>query len=443
MDTSVNVAFPSITRGFGLAVPAMQWVVIAYMLVFGTLMLSSGKLGDLFSYRGVFRAGLAASALGFAICASAPTFGWLLGGRTLQGLGAALSLSCAPALVTAFYPESQRTRALSIYGALFAAGSAAGPLAGGALVDLMGWSGVFAFRVPIALAALALSWLLPAEAARLSGRPFDTMGAVLLSLWLSALLLALALPADVAGAWLPWALAACGVIGFAAFVRHESRTAEPILRLGLFRDWDFSLEHVANMAINMAGFAGLLLVPHYLVRIAGLTASEAGLVMAIGAAGAIAGSALAGWLVPRIGARATGLLALFLCAGALLGIASWQGSTPILWLLAGMVPLAGSLGLFQVAYTDSVTAALPVADRGVAGSLALATRTVGIVGGAAGLSTLYQHLEQQAIAARAVPDAALLTAFSATFLTAGVALAAFAIATLLFRAVRPAAAREG
>jgi MFS family permease len=161
LDTSVNIAFPSITRAFRLEVSAIQWVVITYMLAYGGLMLAFGRLGDLFGYRSIFRVGLIVSSLAFVFCALAPSFGWLLFGRVLQGIGLALVLSCAAALATQLYDESERTRVLGLYGALFAIGSALGPVLGGLLVEQGGWSAVFWFRAPLALAALALSWLLP------------------------------------------------------------------------------------------------------------------------------------------------------------------------------------------------------------------------------------------------------------------------------------------
>src|SRR5262249_30212849 len=120
LDTSVNIAFPAITTAFDLQVRAIQWIVICYVLTYTSLMLVFGKLGDLFGHRRIFQLGLAVSTVAFVLCAAAPGFGWLLLFRVVQGLGAALALSCAPALATSLYDESHRAHALGAYAGLFA-----------------------------------------------------------------------------------------------------------------------------------------------------------------------------------------------------------------------------------------------------------------------------------------------------------------------------------
>ena len=115
LDSAVNIAFPDITRSFGLPIEMIQWVVICYVLTHASLMLACGRLGDVFGYGRVFRAGLLWNALAFICCAAAPSYGWLLFCRFLQGIGAALILSCAPALVTGMFAEERRSRALGIF----------------------------------------------------------------------------------------------------------------------------------------------------------------------------------------------------------------------------------------------------------------------------------------------------------------------------------------
>src|SRR5689334_929699 len=191
LDTAVNIAFPDITGSFGLALAMIQWVIICYVLTHAGLMLACGRAGDIWSHGRVFRAGLAWSTAAFLLCAAAPSFGWLLFFRFLQGIGAGLIISCAPALVTSLYPESRRSHALGVFTLMFAIGSASGPLIGGALVEHWGWPSVFWFRAPIALAGLLLlRGLPPSPAARQGEQRFDIAGALLLAFGLAALLLA-------------------------------------------------------------------------------------------------------------------------------------------------------------------------------------------------------------------------------------------------------------
>src|SRR5690348_16143130 len=150
LDTTVNIAFPDITGSFGLPIAMIQWVVICYVLTHAALMLACGRIGDMWGHARVFRAGLLWSVIAFLLCAAAPSFGWLLFARFLQGTSAGLILSCAPALVTSLYPEARRSHALGMFTLMFAIGSAAGPLIGGLLVARRGWPAVFWFRAPIA-----------------------------------------------------------------------------------------------------------------------------------------------------------------------------------------------------------------------------------------------------------------------------------------------------
>lgn len=139
LDSSVNIAFPFITRAFDAPLEAIQWVVICYVLTYSSLMLVFGKLGDLFGHRRVFGAGLALSAIAYVLCGLASTFGMLLVFRVLQGIGTALVLSCGPALATMLFPETLRARVLGAYTMMFGIGSALGPSLGGLLIAEWGW----------------------------------------------------------------------------------------------------------------------------------------------------------------------------------------------------------------------------------------------------------------------------------------------------------------
>ena len=190
-NSSVNFAFPYITRAFGLPIPAIQWVVIAYTLTYAALMLVFGRVGDMLGYRRVFLAGSAWSAVAFVLCAAAPSYGLLLAARVLQGVGAALVLSCGPALATSLYPEHARARILGVYTMVIGIGGALGPPLAGLMVPTWDWPAVFWFRAPLALAAFVLAWLLPAGTRPATREHFDAVGGLLLVLAISAMLLAL------------------------------------------------------------------------------------------------------------------------------------------------------------------------------------------------------------------------------------------------------------
>ena len=370
-----------------LATSSSPWLVICYVLVYGSLMLVAGKLGDLFGHRLLFRLGLVVSAVGCAACAIAPDWPLFLWARAAQGIGTALALSCTPALATSLFPESQRTKALAGFASTMALAAALGPFLGGVLVELWGWPAVYWVRVPIALVTLALSGFLPAP--KPESRPFDAAGALLLAACMSTLLLSLVLSQrrEVPGLWAA-ALFVVALALVALYVRHANRVPEPIIRPALFADARFTVPNVLNVLANLAGFSILLLTPYYLTNVLKLTALGSGIVLAMAFAGSLTGAPLSAFLVRRIGQRRTVFAGVAFVGLGLLPLAFTGVNTPVL-VVAFLLVLEGiGQGLLTVAYTDIVTATLPPRDRGVAGSLSLLTRTLGIVSGASVLTAL-------------------------------------------------------
>lgn len=439
LDFSINMAFPSIAAEFGRETADVRWIVIAYVLTYSSLILIFGKLGDLVGYRIVFQAGMAIITAGLTVCTFASSFGVLLLGRMTQGVGVSLLLSCAPALMTTLYPESERTRILSIYAGITALGGALGPLIGGLLLELFHWSSVFWWRLPIATTALALSWLIPPRPGHGTPRGLDPVGSVLLVGAMCALCLSLAIWTGRTSSVPSLLLVAVGAVLTVAFVKRQATRAIPIIRPQLFRDPVFSLMNAANLVINLAIFSFALLGPFYLISVARLDSGLAGFVLGLGAVGTITGS----WLAPRaigaLGVYRTSMLGLVISAGGLLAIAAWGPGESVGRMVPPLLAHGLGLGLFQVAYTDFVTAALPIEDRGVAGSLAMLTRTLGLIGGAAGHALLHRHFETAATAEGAGAAVAFMAGFRAVFLFAGLLLVASAVcgaAAMLYTRVR-------
>jgi EmrB/QacA subfamily drug resistance transporter len=423
LDTAVNIAFPAIGRGLDLTIGDIQWLVIAYVLTYAALMLALGRAGDLIGHRSVFRAGLVWSIVALTLCAAARSFAMLLFFRFLQGVGAALVLSCGPALITGLHAEERRGRMLGLYVMMMAIGAALGPLLGGVLVERWDWPAVFWFRVPIAAFALVLSGCLPVPERQPPSEPFDLLGAALLVLALLGTLLSLNRIGD-AGA-LPLALMA--VAASAAFVLHEADHKAPILDPRLFRLPGFARINVANVLINLAAFAVWLLVPFYLARATHLTLLAGGGVLAAASAGAIVASPVAGRLVSRTPARHLALAGAAMVAIGLLLIGAWDFGTPAVWMIGALALQGFGLGVFQLAYTDIVTATIPRHHRGVAGSLVMVTRTVGTVAAAALVMLLFHSIET---------SAGFLAAFRHIFLLAAT-LAAAVVALLARRSRAP------
>ncbi|HEV2301343.1 MAG TPA: MFS transporter [Stellaceae bacterium] len=430
LDTAVNIAFPDITNGFHMPIAMIQWVVIAYVLTYASLMLAFGRAGDIFGHGRVFRIGLAWSGAAFLLCAAAPSFGLLLFFRFLQGVGAGLVISCAPALVTGLYPEEERSRALGVFTLIFALGSAVGPLLGGALVARWGWPAVFWFRAPVALVPLALLRGLPPAATRAGmAEPLDVRGAIYLALAISAVLLLL----NQHDAMHRAGFAFLAVLGAVAFIRRERRVAAPIVNLEFFRHLGFAITNLANVVVNLAGFSVLLFGAYYLVRFTRLPLPEAGAVLAAAFVGMTAASPVAGRLVEPVGAGRLAALGAAFSAAGLLIVGFWNPaqSHRMIAIVPPLILQGFGLGLFQVAYMEIVMRTLPVGQRGVAGSLTMLTRTLGIVGGASTLTLVFHSFEAAAAARGSGADASFLAAFHGTFRLAAAASAVVAVIAAL------------
>jgi MFS family permease len=391
LDTSVNIAFPSITRGLNLAIPDIQWVVICYVLTYASLLLALGRVGDTIGHAIVFRIGLVWSAAALLLVACAPNYGALLLFRCLQGVGAALVLSCGTALVTSLYGEQQRGRVLGVYTMMMALGLMLGPLLGGTLTAIWDWPAVFWFRIPIAIVALLLLRGLPVSPPRQAGDRFDVVGGIALVLGLVTMLLALNRIREVFAVW----FALLSAAAFAAFVVRERRAVHPIIAMEVLKLPGFALLNLVSVLANLAAFSVWLLVPYFLARIPGYALAASGAILAAAAAGAVLAAPIAGRLVGQsFSAGRLAIMGAVAIGAGLYLISLWTEQTPTALRVAGLVVQGVGLGVFQLAYSDIVTAALPLRDRGVAGSLVLLTRTLGTVTAASIVLMVFEILQQ-------------------------------------------------
>ena len=437
MDLAVNVAFPSITAAFALQTDEIRWLVVCYVLTYASLMLACGRLGDRIGHRRIFRAGLLLSIAAYTLCALAPSYGLLLAARVVQGVSTALVLSCAPALATFLFEENRRTRALGAYASLSAVASIVAPLVGGMSIAVLGWAGVFWFRVPVALAATVLLPMLPEQeraphAMAASGT--ELMGSALLAGTLVCVLLSftLALSPGRMGFAL---LAAGGGLAAAAWLFVQQRSAaSPLLPHTVVRNAGFLLSNLAGVVLYLVVFAVPLLTPYYLERIAGYSPSASGAALACSPFGILMGSVLAATIVRRIGARYAALAGGALVVLGQFAIGLWTDSPQLTSVLIVLFIHGLGNGLFGVAYSDIVLAALPRSDRGVAGSLTMLMRTIGVITAAAALIAALGAIEAREIAAGRSAEAAFLRAYTSVFQGSAFLLAI--VLPLCFLAVR-------
>jgi EmrB/QacA subfamily drug resistance transporter len=278
-STVVNVALPAIERDLGGGLAGQQWVVNAYLLVLGSLILVGGRLGDVFGERRVFALGVGGFGAMSLVCAVAPSIEVLVAGRALQGAFGAMLTPAALAVIVAAFPPDERGAAIGSWTAWTGIAAVAGPLGGGAIIDVASWRWIFAINVPFVVATLALVMIaVPARELGPHRASVDWLGGVLCALGLAGPVYALIRQPELGwgapGVVLPLL---SGLVLFGLFLIHEARADEPMLPLDLFRRRNFAVGNAETLTM----YAGLSVVFFFLVlflqQVAGWTALQAGL----------------------------------------------------------------------------------------------------------------------------------------------------------------------
>jgi MFS family permease len=412
LGTSIaNVALPALAQAFRAPLPAVQWVVLAYLLGVSGLVVAAGRLGDQEGRKRQLLTGNSLISHFAGLGAAAPMLPVLVAARLLQGAGAAAMMALTMAAVKDVLPAAQTGRAMGMLGTVSAAGSALGPSLGGVLVAGFGWPAVFLLQAGCGVAAFACAArFLPADLPRQARPRFDHAGTLLLAFALTAFALATTGAAGPRGLFL--ALAAGAAI---LFVHVERRSVAPLVEPALVRDPVICAGVLTSMLATAVVMATLVVGPFYLTGVLGLEAGKMGFVMAAGPVAA----ALAGWpagrAVDRLGARWSLLAGL---AGMLAGAClSWMlpPSSPAAYVVSIAVLTAG-YALFQAANNTAVMSAAAPERRGLVSGVLNLSRNLGLIGGAAGMSAVFMN------AAADGSQAALVAGFRACFGLAAVLL---------------------
>jgi DHA2 family methylenomycin A resistance protein-like MFS transporter len=395
LDASiVNVALPTIQADLHANLSDLQWVIDAYTLPLAALMLTAGTLGDRFGRKRLFLAGLVLFVLGSLLCGFAPTLGWLLFGRAVQGVGAAALLPGSLSVLVAAYPEPRaRAQAIGIWAGVSGVALAAGPLVGGVLIQIASWPAIFFVNLPVGVLALALGWPLLAESRNPKARGIDLPGQVLVTGFLVCLIMAL-----IEGPSQGWTsplilgLFSGAAVLLAGFLIVEARVREPMLPLGLFRNRVFSVGNVAGLLLFFTMLGTFFFVTQFLQAVQGYSALEAGLRTLPTTMGVFLIAPIAGMLTARLGPRLPTVLGALLAAIALLLVTRMEpdSSYGTLWWDFGMLGIG--FGLMISPLAAAVLSATPPERAGLGSSVNNTSRQVG---GALGVAVLGSFVLQQ------------------------------------------------
>ena len=381
-STVVALALSSIRADVGASASQLQWVMNGYLLTIAVLVVTAGRLGDIFGRKLLFVAGMVLFGAGSILSGAAQDPAMLIAGRALQGAGAAPMLSLSLAIVCNAFPAAEQPRALGIWAAVSAIALAIGPVVGGLLIEV-DWRLIFWINLPIVAVGVAIVVLAAPESTDPgSGRHVDFAGLVLLAAGLGGIVLAMVQSRE----WQPGvtaALAVGGVLALAAFAWVERRVREPIVDFALFRNGPYFGASAAAFAVVGSYWAVMFFQPQYLQDARGHSAILSGVLILPVTAPMVLISPFSGRLIGRFGARGLMTAGMIFGTAGLLVLTRLGADTSYALVLAGYLLFGIAIGLVYAPMSTAAMAAMPgdkvgiasgvlAMDRIVAGSLALA-----------------------------------------------------------------------
>jgi EmrB/QacA subfamily drug resistance transporter len=444
--TIVNVALPAIQRDLGFSQSSLAWVVNAYLIPFGGLLLLAGRLGDLLSRKGVFMAGLVLFVLASLLCGVAQSEAMLVGARFLQGIGGALTSAVVLGMIVTMFPEpGEQAKAIGVYSFVASAGASIGLLLGGVLTQTLSWHWIFFVNVPIGIGtAIIAARLIERDRGIGFGNGADVPGAFLIT---SSLMLAVYTIVEAANyGWdslhtLGLGAFALGLLG--AFLAREGRTANPLIPLRIFRSRNVAAANLIQ-AVMVAGMFGMFFLGSlYMQRVLGYDALEIGLAfLPVALLIGIFSLGFSARLNTRFGARATLIPGLLLIIGALaLFTRVPVDGRYLIDLLPAMILAGIGAGLSFPSLMTLAMSGANQSDSGLASGLVNTSVQVGGALGLAVLATLSATRTDKLLAAGDSPAAALTGGYHVAWIIgAGLVLAAIAAGLTVVESAKEAPA---
>src|SRR5215469_10434948 len=453
--TVVNIALPSMATGLHLTPTSLSWVLNAYALTFGGLLLLGGRAGDILGRRQAFMAGLVIFTLASLAGGLATSSAALLAARAIQGAGGAIASPAVLAAIVASFPEGrERVRALSIFTAVTMGGASLGLVLGGMITQWASWRWVFFVNVPVGIAVIAAAPRLLALSQRVRGR-FDFAGAVTSTAGMAALVYAFIHVAS-AGWTSPISLGAfvAAAILLGLFLLTETRTSQPITPLWLLRDRSRSASYLARLLLVGGMFGSFFFLTQFVQEVLGFSPLQAGLSFIPMTGALFATSRLAPRLVNRFGPRPLMIAGLIPVVAAMTWLGQLStGTSYFPGVIIPMLLLGGGMGVAFVPLTMASLAGVPPKESGAAASMVNVMQQVGGALGLAILVTIYGTASRAAAAhpligatvaaqARHIRVHGMAASFAAAAIFDAVALIVIAVAIRMRTAAAPAAQPE-
>jgi EmrB/QacA subfamily drug resistance transporter len=380
IDSSiVNVSLPVIARGFGVPLGGtVEWVVIAYLVVVASLLLTTGRISDVAGRRRVWAAGLTTFTIGSALCGAAPSLAALVGFRALQGVGSAGTMAVSPAMLVAAFPAEQRGRALGLNAVIVGLGISLGPTLGGVITQHFGWRWIFYVNVPLGvLGVVASVRFLPHERSRTRQR-VDWVGALLLAAGLGGLTAGLSFGPELGWSSAPLLVcAALAVVGISGLVARVILAEQPLVDPRLWQNRVFASASVSLLLAFIATFAVAVFLPFYLEQLRGFPAQKAGLLLTPLPLTIAVVSPFTGSLADRIGTQKLAAGGMFLAAAGIGWLALLPRDASLARIVCDLLLIGVGQATFQPPNNSALMGAAPRDRQGVAAGVLATGRTLG------------------------------------------------------------------
>ena len=393
LDTTiVYIATPSILSALRASLDDVLWVLNGYLLTYAVLLITAGRLADLFGPRNLFVVGLLVFTVASALCGLAQDASQLIAARVLQGLGGAVMAPQALTLLTAAFPPEKRGAAFGINGAVVGLSTVAGPTLGGLITTYADWRGIFFLNVPIGLITVVIALVVVPDL-RLGGRPrLDLIGVALGSLAILGLVFGLIEGQRYDWSMGIWALLAASVLLLVIFGLWEARQTEPLIPLGLFRNRNFALTNITGASMQFAMQGVFLPLTIYLQSVLALTALAAGFVVAPLALAATVVAPVAGQVADRVGGKYLLMAGLAIFgAGAAWVVAIARSDSAATDFIVPLAFTGAGLGLVFAPQTTLAMSAISARSAAAASGVFNTTQQIGSVLGAAVIGAVLQN----------------------------------------------------
>ena len=394
----VNIALPVMSKSLAIPMNQAEWVVSIYLIIICALLLLFGKLGDSHGKIRIFKIGSVLFTIGSLLCGFNSGLVMLLAARSLQAVGAAMTMSANNGIITEVFPFNERGRALGMIGSFVALGSIAGPGIGGLILAHLSWGYIFWMNVPVGILAIILGQVILPKDITMSKLPIDKTGAGLFALMMVSLFAGVFIGQEI-GFTKPIILASfvVAIIATAIFVRVELHHDNPILALQLFKNSRFSISILCAFLIFVANFFFNVISPFYLENARGLAANYAGYALMTFPIVQVIVAPIAGAISDKIGPELLTFIGLVLISLSQIGYMFASLTTP-LWLFMFFIGLVGlGNGILQAPNNSIVMSSVDVKDLGVAGGINALARELGmIIGISVATTVLFSAMSKSA-----------------------------------------------